>query len=273
MWNAEALDLDAYLTRIGYAGELRPDLGTLQEIHRCHTRSIPFENLDVALGRRISLDVKSLQDKIVRRRRGGYCYEQNSLLAAALERVGFEVAGRGARNRTRGGALTPVTHAVLVVTVAGRPWLVDAGFGAQGPLEPVPLEPGTEVHQGVWTYAVAEEDGGRLVLRSLRDETGWLDLYAFAPQRLHPVDFEVMNHYSSTHPDSFFTGQVVAMRSAPDHRLALLEDSVVRFLPGWEAERNRVASDDVIGLLDREFGIELPEEDAAQLLRTYWPGV
>lgn len=108
MWSGELLDLDAYLARVGYDGpvgedgELRPDLGTLYAVHRAHTGAITFENLDVLLGRPVELGVKALQDKLVHGRRGGYCYEQNSLLAAALERIGFEVSGRGARNRTRG---------------------------------------------------------------------------------------------------------------------------------------------------------------------------
>lgn len=158
MWSGDELDLDAYLARIGIGeggegegarGELRPDLETLYAVHRAHTAAIPFESLDVTLGRPVELDVTSLQDKLVHRRRGGYCYEQNSLLAAALQRIGFEVAGRGARNRARGDTLLPVTHAVLVVTVEGEPWLCDAGYGYPGPFEPVPLgRPGAEVRQG-----------------------------------------------------------------------------------------------------------------------------
>ncbi|MCB5163724.1 arylamine N-acetyltransferase [Streptomyces bambusae] len=272
MWSGDGLDLGAYLTRIGYGGELRADLRTLQEVHRCHTRSIPFENLDVALGRGVPLDVKSLEDKLVRQRRGGYCYEQNSLLAAALERIGFEVAGRGARNRTRGDALLPVTHALLVVTVDGRPWLADAGFGVQGPTEPLLLEPGTRSRQGEWGFSVAAEDDGVLVLRS-RNADGERDLYAFAPQRLHPVDFELMNHYSATHPKSFFTGRALAMRTAPERRTAFVDGQLIVFRPDGGPDRSHVASDDVIGLLDQEFGISLPEADARQLLRTYWPGL
>lgn len=109
MWSGDELDLDAYLARIGMGradgtphGELRPDLETLYAVHRAHTAAIPFESLDVLLGRPVALEVKAVEDKLVHARRGGYCYEQNSLLAAALERIGFEVSGRGARNRTRG---------------------------------------------------------------------------------------------------------------------------------------------------------------------------
>lgn len=103
MWSGDELDLDAYLARIGWAGgELRADLATLKAVHRAHAGAITFESLDVLFGRPVGLDVKTVEDKLVHERRGGYCYEQNTLLAAALERIGFEVSGRGARNRTRG---------------------------------------------------------------------------------------------------------------------------------------------------------------------------
>ncbi|MGW8604261.1 arylamine N-acetyltransferase family protein [Streptomyces sp. NPDC055893] len=213
MWSGEELDLDAYLARIGYEterdGELAPDLRTLTALHRAHVRAVPFENLDVALGRPVPLDLKSLQAKLVERRRGGYCYEQNSLFAAVLERIGFTVTARGARNRSRGAALPPVTHALLVVAVEGEQWLADVGFGWQGPLEPVPLRDGARVDQSGWTFGIVVEDEGIHVLRSLRPQ-GWADLYAFSPQTLYPGDFTVMNHYSSSHPQSRFLGQVVA---------------------------------------------------------------
>ncbi|WP_330333016.1 arylamine N-acetyltransferase [Streptomyces sp. NBC_00536] len=272
MWSGDELDLDAYLERIGHTGELAPDLDTLYAVHRAHTAAIPFESLDVLLGRPIALDVKSIEDKLVRSRRGGYCYEQNTLLAAALERIGFTVAGRGARNRTRGDVLLPVTHAVLVVTVDGEPWLCDAGFGHQGPREPVPLgRPGAEVVQGEWTYAVREEADGLLVLTFLR-EGAWRDLYAFGPQPAHPVDYVLMNHYSSTHPRSAFIGQLVAHRPAVPgaaHRLSFVRDELTRLHPDGRTERRRIAPDELTGILDREFGIRLSERDADELVRMY----
>ncbi|MDJ0381922.1 arylamine N-acetyltransferase [Streptomyces sp. G-G2] len=272
MWSGDELDLDAYLTRIGYTGELAPDLDTLYGVHRAHTAAIPFESIDVLLGRPVELDIKSIEDKLVHGSRGGYCYEQNSLLAAALERIGFEVAGRGARNRTRGDVLLPVTHAVLVVTVDGEPWLCDAGFGHQGPREPVPLaRPGAEVRQGEWTYAVRAEADGVLVLTFFR-EGSWRDLYAFGPQPAHPVDYVLMNHYSSTHPRSAFIGQFVAHRPGVPgaaHRLSFVRDELTRLHPDGRTERRPVPAGELIALLAREFGIRLSERDAGELVRTY----
>ncbi|MFK0256087.1 arylamine N-acetyltransferase [Streptomyces sp. NPDC090445] len=273
MWSGDQLDLGAYLARIGYDGpvgddgELRPDLATLYAVHRAHTGAIAFESLDVLLGRPVALDVKAIEDKLVHGRRGGYCYEQNSLLAAALERIGFEVSGRGARNRTRGDTLLPVTHAVLVVTVEGQPLLCDAGFGHQGPLEPVPLaRPGAEVAQGDWTYAVREEEDGILALSLLRGDT-WRDLYAFSPQRYHPVDYVLLNHYSSTHPRSAFIGQVIVQKPGRAVRTALVGRELTRLYPDGRSERRSVTRGELPAVLDREFGLRLSERDAEQLDR------
>ncbi|MEX0170377.1 arylamine N-acetyltransferase family protein [Streptomyces sp. LMG1-1-1.1] len=272
MWSGDELDLDAYLARIEYEvgrdGELAVDLRTLTALHRGHVRAIPFENLDVALGRRVPLDLKSLQGKLVERRRGGYCYEQNSLFAAVLERIGFPVAGRGARNRSRGGALTPVTHALLVVTVDGEQWLADVGFGWQGPLEPVPLRDGARVEQGGWTFGIGVEDEGIHVLRSLRPQ-GWTDLYAFAPQTLYPGDFTVMNHYSSSHPLSRFLGQVVAQRPGPGLRRALVRDALSTVRTDGSTEERVVTVDELTAVLEADFGIELDDEERAGLERVH----
>ncbi|MEU9000750.1 arylamine N-acetyltransferase [Streptomyces sp. NPDC048551] len=288
MWHGDELDLDAYLARIGLgggtgtgaagtgagggAGELRPDLDTLYAVHRAHTAAIPFESLDVLLGHPVALDVKAVEDKLVHARRGGYCYEQNSLLAAALERIGFEVSGRGARNRTRGDALLPVTHAVLVVTVDGQPWLCDAGFGYVGPREPVPLaRPGAEVRQGAWTYAVRAEEDGVLALRT-RTGGVWRDLYAFSPQRYHPVDYVLLNHYSSSHPLSPFVGQMIVQHPGEDVRVRLVGRELTRLYPDGRTEREEVHPDELLALLDREFGIRLSGRDGAELVRIHRSG-
>ncbi|MFD9165435.1 arylamine N-acetyltransferase [Streptomyces sp. NPDC059558] len=281
MWSGDELDLDAYLARIGWAGssgdegqprELRPDLDTLYAVHRAHTATIAFESLDVLLGRPVALDLKSIEAKLVHDRRGGYCYEQNSLLAATLERIGFEVSGRGARNRTRGDSLLAVTHAVIVVTVEGEPWLCDAGFGHQGPREPLPLgRPGTEVRQGEWTYRVRQEENGVLVVCLLRGDT-WRDLYAFSPQPYHPVDYVVLNHYSSSHPASSFVGRLIVQHPGDGVRRALDGRELTRLHPDGRADQECVGPDELLAVLDREFGLRLPERDAAELVRIHRAG-
>ncbi|WP_223279904.1 arylamine N-acetyltransferase family protein [Streptomyces sp. SDr-06] len=264
MWNGQEVDLDAYFARIGYDGDGAPTLDTLRELHRAHVATIPFENLDVALGRPVRLDVKSLLAKLVGQARGGYCYEQNSLFAAVLERLGFECTARGARVRARGTVLPPMTHALLAVPAEGQLWLCDTGFGHQGPLEPVPLRDGAVVEQGGWTFGVVTEEDGTHVLRSRRRE-GWLDLYAFAPQAINPADFTVMNHYSSSHPRSRFVGQVVAQRTAPGVRRALVRDEFTTIRTDGTEERRRVAADELGTLLSEAFDIVMEREEVAQL--------
>ncbi|MET9855512.1 arylamine N-acetyltransferase [Streptomyces sp. NPDC006450] len=270
MWNGDELDLDAYLARIGWdGGELRADLATLKAVHRAHTGAITFESLDVLFGRPVGLDVKAVEDKLVHERRGGYCYEQNTLLAAALQRIGFEVSGRGARNRTRGDSLLAVTHAVLVVTVEGEPWLCDAGFGWQGPREPVPLaRPGAEVRQGEWAFRVREEADGVLALCAWREGV-WRDLYAFTPQPYHPVDYVVLNHYSSSHPRSAFLARAIVQYPGDSARLALVGRELSRLLPDGRIERREVPAEELLALLGREFGLRLSERDADELLGLY----
>src|SRR6266550_822553 len=134
-----SFDLAAYLRRIGYAGELSPSRATLDALHRAHATAIPFENLDILLGVPIRLDLASLQAKLVTARRGGYCFEQNTLFAAALEQFGFAVTRLAARVRLNAVAVNPRTHMLLRVDVAGTSWIADVGFGGAGLLWPIPL--------------------------------------------------------------------------------------------------------------------------------------
>src|SRR5699024_6440565 len=122
------LDIDAYLQRIGYDGPLEPTEATLYALHRAHASTIPFENLDILLGRGISLEMDDIQDKLVRRQRGGYCYEHNLLFSALLEHAGFEV--RRLVSRLNPNQPGPASHMMLNVSVGNRTWLADVGFGA-----------------------------------------------------------------------------------------------------------------------------------------------
>ena len=153
------VDLAAYLARVGLAAVPAPDLAGLFELHRAHVASVPFENLDIQMGLPIRLDLDALQDKLVRRRRGGYCFEQNTLFLAVLQDLGFDAEPWEARVRLGVTEVRPRTHMLLRVRLGGRDWLCDVGFGGQGPVEPVPLD-GTEVEQGSDAYRVIREDEG-----------------------------------------------------------------------------------------------------------------
>jgi N-hydroxyarylamine O-acetyltransferase len=211
------LDLDAYLERLHLEG--RPGLA---EIHRAHVQSIPFENLDPHRGVPVALDVDALAAKLVRRRRGGYCFEHNLLLKAALEAIGARVEPMLARVRwgAPAGTVRPRSHLVLRVDIDEALWLADVGFGTGTLLEPIPFGPGGPYEQSGWRFRVIDE-GPELVLQTDADGE-WRDVFAFAPQPVPLVDIEVSNWFTSTHPGSaFVTGLIVATQDPDGTRIAL----------------------------------------------------
>ena len=209
-------DLDAYLARIGLHG--RPGIA---EVHRAHATSIPFENLDPQRGVPVSLALEDLERKLVAERRGGYCFEQNLLLKAALEALGARIDLFLARVRLgAGGATRPRSHLVLGVHADGRAWHADVGFGLGSLLEPLPFGPGGAHEQSGWCFRVVE-DGPELVLQTTEGE-GWVDLYGFLPQPVPFVDVETSSWWTSTHPRSpFVTGLIAAIQGQDGARASL----------------------------------------------------
>lgn len=126
------LDQQAYLTRIGYEGSVNPSVETLRLLHRAHVLTVPFENLDIHLGRSISLDPSALFRKIVLSRRGGYCFELNGLFALLLEQLGFSVTRLAARVLYGGEGVRPRSHQLLLVQIGESRWIADVGFGGNG---------------------------------------------------------------------------------------------------------------------------------------------
>lgn len=249
------LNLKAYLDRIHWTGPLNQDLGTLAALQLGHVSVIPFENLDVQLGYAIRLDLASLQNKMVDRRRGGYCFEKNSLLAAVLQNLGFRVTLREGRVRRGVTRLLPRTHLALQVDLAEGSFLVDGGFGADGPLGPVPLA-GSAVTYFNETSRVLQ-DGPLQVLQVLRG-TDWLDLYALEPGTPQSIDLEMANYYTSTHPDSRFVQVLTAQCARPEARWNLRNfELTVRDIDG---ERTEIISpSNLLPLLRTRFGLEIPE--------------
>src|SRR4051812_28871446 len=160
---SDAIVLNSYLVRIGYdpassEGKIPPaSIESLKQIHLAHATHVPFENLDVLLKRPIKLDLESIQRKIVTDSRGGWCFEQNALLAAALEQVGFEVTRLSGRVRYYTERVLPRTHMVLKVEAEGESWLADVGFGGISLLEPIRLIPDLETKQGSWKLRLKKE--------------------------------------------------------------------------------------------------------------------
>ena len=213
------LDLDAYLARIGLHG--RPSVA---EVHQAHVTSIPFENLDPYCGIPVSLAVEDLERKLVSKRRGGYCFEHNLLLKAALEALGAEVDLFLARVRfgAARGVTRPRSHLVLRVRADGSDWLADVGFGLGSLLEPLPFGPGGEYLQSGWRFRVIEEEP-ELVLQTAQGD-GWLDVYGYVPHPVPFVDIETSNWFTSTHPRSPFVTGLIVSAHADDGGRTMLRD-------------------------------------------------
>jgi N-hydroxyarylamine O-acetyltransferase len=249
-----AFELSSYLDRVG----LRSEPTSLAAIHRAHATTIVFENFDPSAGRPVALDVDNLADKMVTRGRGGYCFEQNMLLKAALEEIGFgPVDLMLARVRIGGtGGDRPLDHLLLRVSEGGRPWLADVGFGGGGLLDPVPFQVGVETDQSGWRYRLVE-DGPELALQVFQDGT-WTDMYGFVPEPVPLIDVEVSNWYTATHPTSSFVTGVFVGRRTTDRCLSLFvfEEAVLVERPvGGASEVTEVARTAVPGLLADRFGI------------------
>jgi N-hydroxyarylamine O-acetyltransferase len=259
--SAPAVDLDAYFARIGYDGPREATLDVLRAITQKHPDAIPFENLDVLLGRGISIVPADVDAKLIAAGRGGYCYEQNGLLKRVLTVLGFEVQGLMARVWWAKPADAPMrarSHMVLKVMVDDVAWLADSGFGGcvlTGPLD-LFSDAVQQTPNGAFRIeAVAPEMGGeRLVLANLSG--AWAPLYQVALGPWEDVDYEPGNYFTYTHPSSHFTWSMTVGRTTPTARYALKNNRFTpRDLTGAVVEQRDLSVDeleatlrDVIGL-------------------------
>jgi N-hydroxyarylamine O-acetyltransferase len=262
---SDKFDLSGYFSRIGYAGPRTPDLATLRAIHALHVAAIPFENLDPLLGRPVRLDLPSLQQKILGARRGGYCFEQNSLLAAALEELGFAVTPLAARVRWMAPPDRPDgprTHMVLRVDLSDGPWLADVGFGGHLLAWPVRLE--RDIEQSLPASHVRLIGAGAALTLQTALPTGWHDVYRFTLDPQVPADYMVANWFTSTHPLALFTGNLLVQRLTPEGRTSLFNTKLTeRRSDGTTAERRLADSDDLARVLEATFAITPPSDPAA----------
>lgn len=265
MWGVAGLDLPAYLGRIGDSGELAPTFETLRRLHRQHVATFCFENLDAVLGRPIRLDLPSVADKLVRRRRGGYCHEQNLLFAAVLECLGLPVRRLLARVVAPDGSPRPRAHSCLVVDVDGQSWLADVGFGCEGLLEPIALASTARARQGDWQYRVRSTRDGWL-LETVAGR-GWIGLYSFTVADFLPPDFEMASYFLSTHPHSPFSRQVIVQRGTGEVRHALRGDELTVSRPDGTVQTRRLAHGEFAALLEDVFGLQLANDELERLWR------
>lgn len=260
---APDLDPAAYLTRIGYDGPTSPTEEALHALVAAHGRTIPFENLDPVLGVPVDeLGPVVLEDKLVARRRGGYCYEHNGLFGFVLDALGFgveRITGRVVWMREPGAPLPAKTHQVLSVTVPGddQPFLVDVGFGGQTLSSPIRLVAGPIQQTRHEPYRIVE-DGAQLMLCAQVRET-WQSLYVFTTQPRPRIDLEVGSWYVSTHPSSIFVTGLTAALVTDEARYNLRgRNLAIHRANGSEKIRFDTAAQ-VLDVLAGTFGIDIDD--------------
>jgi arylamine N-acetyltransferase len=221
--------------------------------------SIPFENLDPYSGIPVSVALDDVADKLVRRRRGGYCFEQNLLFKAAVEETGARVDMFLARVRAGAppGAVARLSHLVLRVALNDHVLLADVGFGRNTLLEPIPFEPDGVHTQNGWSFRVVDEDTERVL--QLREKDEWTDLYGFRLTPVPLIDIETSNWWVCTNPNSnFVKGLVTGIQSEDGAHMSLSDWSgelaLVKSLPD-SAERTVVTRDQIPDLLARHFNL------------------
>ena len=260
-----AFDLDAYLARIG-ATDVRSRrsldrphrIDAIGELMRAHMAAIPFENLDVLLGRGVRVDLESVAAKLVTAGRGGYCFEHGTLFQAALRALGVEATAHAARVLlVAPKAEAPRTHMFLTVVADGTTWVLDPGFGGPGPLVPVPLVEGQEAHQGRDVHRLVRRDGEWVLEGLMNGAMTALWTSSLEPQ--FPVDFALANHYVSTFPDSPFATRLMIRALTPDGRVSAMNRDVTVLRDGVAEKRQLADRAELRALLARHFGVDLPD--------------
>ncbi len=248
------MNIEAYLERIGYRGPLAPDAGTLRQLQLAHLLAVPFENLSIHAGEPIVLEDEALFNKIVERKRGGFCYEANGLFAALLRALGFDVRMLSAGvSKGKGGFGPDFDHMTLLVLLEQR-WLVDVGFGDSF-REPLLLDERGEQRQGARSYRIHPDDT-HLILMQREGDAEWEAQYRFTLQPHVYADYAEMCLYHQTSQQSHFTQQRICSRATPEGRLTL---SGLRLITtsgaGARQERTLESPEDYASMLSEHFGI------------------
>jgi N-hydroxyarylamine O-acetyltransferase len=247
------METDAYLKRIGYTGSLEPTTDTLRQLHRAHMLAVPFENLDIFLGRPIVLDIASFYDKIVRHGRGGYCYELNGLFSWLLTKLGFAVSMVSARTCHNGLPGPEFDHMVLLIE-GEKPMLADVGFGDSF-TEPLGFG-NVAIRQGNFFYILAPS-GAQWIYKRRERSSDWTPQYLFSQAPRQLSDFAGMNQYHQTSPDSMFTRSVVCTRATADGRITLSKNRLIVTSRDNREERAVTNEAEFLKLLEHHFGIHI----------------
>ncbi|ANS41810.1 arylamine N-acetyltransferase family protein [Serratia inhibens] len=251
------MDRQRYLQHIGFAGIPQADLLTLQQLHRCHMLSVPFENLSIIYRQGIHLEEPALFNKIVERNRGGFCYELNRLFAALLKDIGFNVQFISGEIRARDGSFgAPFDHMALKVEL-DQPYLVDVGFGDSF-LTPLKITTTEQQPQTSGTFHLEQEGETYYLERRNGDNRSHAKtLYRFTLQAREPSEFDGMCHYHSTSPQSHFTQRLVCSRPTENGRVTLSENKLIVTEDHQRHESTLHSEDERRAALMRYFRIDL----------------
>jgi N-hydroxyarylamine O-acetyltransferase len=268
------IDLDKYLRRIGYAGPREPTLPVLADIAAAHPAAIAFENIDPLLGRTPSLALTALQAKLVDQRRGGYCFEHNTLLRCALSMLGMNVTALSARVVFMGPPDAPPrarSHMLLKVELPDSPgapacsYIVDAGFGGHVLGAPLRFELGLDQPTATGAQRITRGADGYYAVEASLQDRGWSALYRYTLEPQLPIDYEPLNWFTATHPTSMFRHNLLLERLTHDVRASMFNDRLVLRRPGEPPqERSIETASDFAQVLDSVFDIQ-PPVSAAEL--------
>lgn len=262
------VDLDAYFKRIGYAGDRAPRLQTLHAITRAHAQTIAFENIDILLGLRISLEPQAIFNKLVAHQRGGYCFEQNGLLLQVLCQLGFRARALGARVRLRvtdRAVLPRRTHMLIEVMLDDARWLTDVGIGAASLTQALRLVPRLEQQTPHDRRRMLHD--GRLWFQQLWRDGGWTDIYQFTLDDFPLVDRDVANWYTSTNPAVSFSNALMGALALPDGgRTTLLDGTLTQLHSDGHARHQPLQTPTQLEWALAQLGIALAPDELDRLM-------
>jgi len=259
-----AFDLDAYLARVGWQGSLEPTLETLTGLTRAHITRIPFENVDVLLGRGIRIDLDSIVSKLVAARRGGYCFEHGTLFQAVLEQLGFTLTAHAARVVVIVPKhQSPRTHMFLTVNVDGERFIVDPGFGGHTAVVPVPLRERAEVRDGSDRHRMVRHDDEWVLEAEVEGKMIALWTTTLEPQL--PIDFQLANHWVSTAAASPFVNRLMLRTLTPSGRTSVMNRDVTVVNAGTTEKYQLADRRGLRALLGEDFGFDLPEVETLKV--------
>lgn len=262
--------LDLYFERIRYTRSPQADLETLQELHELHLQHIAYENIDVFCHRAVELDADALVRKMLVRRRGGYCFEQNGLFYLALVALGFRCQPNMARvhhNRPEPGGRT---HQINLVELDGVTWICDVGFGGSGFRRPLLLHAGIESEQLGEVYRFHENrQHGFYLQKQVSGE--WQPLYTFRLDPALPIDLHMANFYTANSSDHVFRNAIIGTRMTPRGRVTLRDHTFKVFdLIAGTAKRTVVTDFGAyLYNLRQHLGVELDDAEAALFQRRF----